>query len=153
MTRPDYFKLSVFAATCARGVAKTLSKDGDVFKEASDALGYGFVVTDPVALERAGQVFADICGRPGGGAALSSDSLEDRASLICEVSANLKGLQEWLDLRWSVSWASFVMNTRAKEAINGFHAFAHDFRADSEGTLKLLAEDHRLHYEEERTSR
>lgn len=152
MKRPDYFNLSVFARTCARGVTKTLSVDGDVYKEAVEALRHGFVVPDPAALDRAGCVFAELSGRPGGGSALSNDKLQDRALLICEVSANLRGLEEWIDLQWSVTWATF-MSSRAKAAVSGFHGFAASYRADPEWTHKMLEEDHRRHYDEERTSR
>lgn len=80
MTRPDYFKMSVLAGQCAHRIATLLGPGGQVVEEAEDAAAGGFVLPDPAVLIRASTVFTGVAKQPGGGSALSADTIEERVS-------------------------------------------------------------------------
>lgn len=150
--REDYFRLSTWAAGCAKRMAHLLGSNGPVQPEAKAYLDDGFVVTDPAAIAWAGQVFADLALLPGGNSALSEDTLEQRAELIRAVSAHLRGMEEAIDLDWSSAWHQFL-TPRVRSAIEAFSAFSAAYRAEPERMLAILKEDWQRAYDEERSSR
>lgn len=152
MKRPDYFMLSIYAGQGARRIATLLGANGAVVEEAEDAAAAGFVLPDPTVLIQASTIFAALGQQPGGGSALSADTIDDRVSLLCAVAGHLQGMNEAVDLRWSTTWAAF-MTPDVRKAFHLFRTFAADHRADPEGTRKLLEADWQRHYDEERSSR
>lgn len=150
--REDYFRLSTWAAGCARRIAHLLGGNGPVQPEAKAYLDDGFVVTDPAAIAWAAQVFATLADRPGGNPALSEDSIEQRAELISAVAAHLRAMDEAIDLDWSPAWHKFL-SPGVRRAIAAFSAFSADYRAEPQRVLALLKEDWRRAYDEERSSR
>lgn len=114
--RPDYFRLSLFAGSVARQVVEMLP--GAIALEASRFLAEGFIVPDPAALAKAAEVFLWLETLPGGGAALSEDTVVERIHLIKMVGAHVRALEEYIDLTWCSTWANFMAGERRKNLLD-----------------------------------
>ena len=144
LTRPDYFELSRQAALFAQMVADVLTRR--VVIQAEMFLREGFVVTDPNALQTAADNFIRFKSWPGGAAALSQNTTQERAVLIAAVASHFAALQDAIDLTFSSAWVDFINSPARALIIRQIRAFGVTWRQDPSGTLTDLDTDWRRHY-------